>query len=139
MKLMKKIVLIILISWVTLCCESNKQIAKTPKTNFVYKTGNLNYSFPIIKHFHEEDTLNFTILKLEQISSAMLTKRIMYENFGIWNREVQLSNQEFESLVWNNIKLFDDVDTQFTIIAGGEENKNELFAFIIVLDENQKD
>lgn len=69
----------------------------------------------------------------------MLTKRIMYENFGVWNREIQMLNQEFESLVWNNIKLIDDLGTQFTIIAGGEENKNELFASIIVLDENQKD
>lgn len=69
----------------------------------------------------------------------MLTKKIMYENFGMWNLEILLSNQEFESLVWNNIKLFDDVDTKFTIIAGGEENKFETFSSIIVLDENQKD
>jgi hypothetical protein len=136
---MKKSILIILISCVCLCCNSKKQTAKAPKTNFVYKTGSLTYSFPTIKHLHEEDTLNFTILKLEQISSAMLTNRIMYENFGMWDHEIQLSNHEFESLVWNNIKLFDDVNTKFTIIAGGEENKNESFAYIIVLDENQKD
>jgi hypothetical protein len=131
-------------------CSSNHQSSKSSndesvgikhETNnnkypFIYKNGYRNYSF--VNEFIIElnnENLKLNELKFEAVFSAMYTQKVMYDNYGSWNKELIIDNQLV--LVWENIKLFSDNEDLFTIIARGKETKEDMFASVMVLNQSR--
>ena len=64
----------------------------------------------------------------------------MYKNYGKWNKSIQGKHQDnIKKFIWENIKLFENDEETFTIIADGTESINEYFACLIVLDSKGND
>ncbi|MGI9650443.1 hypothetical protein [Chryseobacterium sp. RLHN22] len=112
-----------------------------PNTPFIYKKGFKNYNVftkKIIKK--NNDTTELNELKFNAVLSAMYTKQVMYERFGKWSKEVRPNIDESHPiLVWEKVKLFEGEDKQYSVYANGDENWNEIYASVLVFDENNND
>ena len=148
---MKKIFyLLVLILFSSSCIAQNKgrkekgvgspQKTKNPNTPYIYKNGYLNYTILKIPVIQKNDTTNLNELKFNAVFSAMYTQKVMYDKFGKWTKEVRPNgNDRHPILVWEKVKLFDNENKLFSVYANGEENKNEIYASVLVFDENNKD
>lgn len=96
-------------------------------------------------------------IKVSEISfnatySSFYTRKVMFDNFGDWNKGLFLKKSRFPLLIWEDIKLLKNSDELFTVIAGGFEdtnglqlkskvtkNNHSIYSSIIVLDSNGND
>lgn len=112
-----------------------------PNTPFIYKKGFKNYNIltkQIVKK--NNDTTELNELKFNAVLSAMYTKQLMYEKFGKWSKEVRPNIDESHPiLVWEKVKLFENEDKRYSVFANGDENWNEIYASVLVFDENNND
>jgi hypothetical protein len=148
---MKKIFyLLLLILFSSSCIAQSKnrkekgvgspQKTANPNTPYIYKNGYLNYTILKIPVIQKKDTTNLNELKFNAVFSAMYTKKVMYDKFGKWTKEVRPNdNDRHPILVWENIKLFDDENKLFSVYANGDENWNEIYASVLVFDESNMD
>lgn len=63
----------------------------------------------------------------------------MYDKFGKWAKEVWPDNGKHPILGWEKIKLFDEDNQLFTVYTYGEEKWEEIYASVLVYDENGND
>lgn len=63
----------------------------------------------------------------------------MYQRFGKWTKALRPDNEEHPILLWENVKLFDDEDKLFSVYAKGAENWKEIYASVLVFDNDQND
>ena len=115
------------------------QKTANPNTPYIYKNGYLNYNILKIPIVQKTDTVTINELKFNAVLSSMYTKRVMYDKFGKWTKEVRPNNERHPILIWEKIKLFENEDKRYTIYADGSENWNEIYASVLVFDENDKD
>ncbi|SDL83244.1 hypothetical protein [Chryseobacterium taihuense] len=112
-----------------------------PNTPFIYKKGFRDYAIltkEIVKK--NNDTTELNELKFNAVLSAMYTKQLMYEKFGKWNREIRPNIDESHPILfWGKVKLFGDEDKLYSVYANGDENWNEIYASVLVFDENNND
>jgi hypothetical protein len=88
------------------------------------------------------DTIKLNEVKYECVYTAMYTKKVMYDKFGKWHKEIYTNKERHPMLIWENIKLFANDSTKFTIVTNGLEsietiNKytstlNFLYCFLLV-------
>ncbi|WP_298518746.1 hypothetical protein [uncultured Kordia sp.] len=111
-----------------------KRCKKTLKKDF---GGILYHKFrPIVGN----DTIEINEVKYECVSTAFYTKKVLYDRFGNWSKEIyRNASQRLPELVWMNVKLFEDDDKKFTIVARGLESRKTIYASIMVFDENNYD
>lgn len=147
---MKNIALILSILLLTVNCsaQKNKKINRekgigvaqktaNPNTRYIYKNGYINFNIEKIPVPQKNDTLNK--LKFNAVYSAMYTQKVMYDKFGQWNKEIRPNNEKHPILVWEKVKLFDDENKLFSVYADGEERWEEIYASVLVFDENKND
>ncbi|MBS1548361.1 MAG: hypothetical protein JSS94_00665 [Bacteroidetes bacterium] len=148
---MKKNTLILSILFLIINCSAqkitkkNKQkgvgIAKkteNPNIPKIYKNGYLNFYMEKVPVPQKNDTLNK--LKFNAVYSAMYTQKVMYDKFGKWSKEIRPNNEwRHPILVWEKVKLFDDENKLYNVYAHGEEEWEEIYASVLVFDENQND
>lgn len=147
---MKK-VLLIFITLISFSCSAQRikknnrekgvgiaQKTANPNTPYIYKNGYLNYNILKIPVIQKNDTINLNVLRFNAVFSAMYTKKVMYDRYGKWTKEIRPNNESHPILIWENVKLFDNEDRKFTVYANGDENWNEIYASILVFD-NKKD
>ncbi|PWG05446.1 hypothetical protein [Polaribacter aquimarinus] len=90
--------------------------------------------------FNKKDTLSVNQLRFYKIQSAMDCMKMMYENYGIWNKKIStVENYMLRRIIWHNIKLIDNNNELFTVIATGYESKELYYAGLIVFDSKEKD
>lgn len=64
----------------------------------------------------------------------------MYQNYGNWNKKIKGKHQQnINRIVWHNVKLLEDTDEKFTVIADGIETMNPYFTCLIVYDTKGND
>ena len=149
---MKKTLLILSISLISFSCNSQKKIKNNkekgvgiaqktanPNTPYIYKKGFLNYNIVKIPVIQKNDTITLNELKFNAVYSAMYTKKVMYDKFGKWAKEIRPNNESHPILLWENVKLFEDENKFFTIYANGDENWNEIYASVLVYDNEKND
>jgi len=78
-------------------------------------------------------------LKFNAVASAMYTQKIMFDKFGKWTTAVPSGNNNGFILIWENIKLFDDKEELFTIMASGTESWEEMLASVMAFDSKNND
>ena len=86
-----------------------------------------------------KDTIKFNEVKYEGVYSAMYTKKIMFDRFGKWHKEIYPNKERHPMLIWENIKLFANDSTKFTIAANGLESTETIYASILVFDKDNND
>lgn len=72
------------------------------------------------------------------VNSALYTQKIMYDNFGRWDKVSDANEIENRLLIWNDVDLFGD-GQKFKVIAGGVEANKMIYASVMVFDENETD
>src|SRR5690606_2652463 len=70
---------------------------------------------------------------------AMYTKKVMYDKFGKWTKEIRPNNERHPILLWENVKLFEDENKLFNVYANGDENWNEMYASVLIYDDQNND
>ena len=139
---MRNIFLIFLALVVLGSCKTQKeqtervgvaQKTANPNVPYIYKNGFLSYT--IVKNI----VLDANELKFNAAASAMYTQKAMYDKFGVWAREIKTDNEMHPILVWEKVKLFEDEAKLYTVWAKGAENWSEIYASVLVFDENNKD
>ena len=64
----------------------------------------------------------------------------MYLNFGKWIKKTRgIHQKNMNSFIWENVKLLDENNNLFTVVADGAETESDFFASIKIFDDTQKD
>jgi hypothetical protein len=88
----------------------------------------------------EKDTIYINELRFYKIKSARDGMKLMYLNFGKWNKKTKGVHQKnMNSFIWENVKLLDENNNLFTVVADGTETETDFFASIKIFDDTQKD
>jgi uncharacterized protein YneF (UPF0154 family) len=113
-------------------CSSYKDVSiKEPYTQFKI------VSTPILV---KNDTIYIHELRFYKIKSAKDAMKLMYQNFGDWNKKINgLHQKNINSFIWEKVKLLDENNTLFTVVTDGAETKIDYFASIKIFDAAQKD
>lgn len=91
---------------------------------------------PVVKN----DTLQINEVKFECVTTALFTRKVLYDHFGEWNKEIFRTTQSrLPELLWKDIQLFENDEKKFTVIARGVESSKTIYASIMVFDENRYD
>ena len=115
------------------------QKTANPNTPYIYKKGFLNYNVLQIPVIQKNDTITLNELKFNAVFSAMYTQKVMYDKFGKWTKEIRPNNESHPILLWENVKLFEDEKKLFSVYANGDENWNEIYASVLVYDDEKND
>ena len=126
----KHITFILVISIFT--CSATKEVGDVkPYTDF--KIVNV----PIIV---ENDTVLLNELRFYKIQSAMDGMKLMYQNYGQWNKKINgMHQQNINKIVWENIKLIEGDNKTFTVVADGTETTSNYFACLMIFDSDEND
>ncbi|HMC00111.1 MAG TPA: hypothetical protein VKN14_03640 [Flavobacteriaceae bacterium] len=88
----------------------------------------------------EKDTFYINEAKFECTSSAFNTKKMMYDNYGSCTKEVVNPNDVTLSIrIWEDVKLFADVEKLFIVAAKGNEELNYIYSSVMVFDNKGND
>jgi len=86
------------------------------------------------------DTVVINEVKYECVSTAFYTKKVLYDRFGMWHKEIYRNpTGRIPELLWENIHLFADDEKKFTVIARGVESPKTVYASIMIFDDNNYD
>lgn len=85
-----------------------------------------------------QDTIFFTEIKYVNKISSALSKRAMFDNYGIWNSEIGDKNDNERILIWKKIDILKD-GHYFNIATTGLENKEIQYASFIITDTLNRD
>ncbi|CAM3663901.1 hypothetical protein FLGE108171_09315 [Flavobacterium gelidilacus] len=148
---MKKIILIAVSFIVFLSCsnlktvnENNdevgvKQKTANPNIPYIYKNGFKNFEIIKVLSVNNNDSIYLNELRFNAVYSAMYSQKLMYDKYGKWDNEVWVDNDTDLLLIWHNIKLLDSNDELFSVVTGGVESREEIFATVIVFDSDNQD
>lgn len=114
------------------------QRTHNPNTPFIYKNGYANYTIVQIPTLMDKDTIKLNELRFHAVSGAGYTKKVMFENFGRWSKEIWFEGNQ-NLLVWENVKLFEDEIELYTVSASGLESMEQMYASVIVFDAQNRD
>ena len=88
----------------------------------------------------QNDTININELRFYKIQSAMDGMKLMYQNYGKWDKKIDGKHQQnINRIIWNNVKLLDGSNQSFTVVADGTETMTDYFACLIVYDSGGND
>ena len=88
----------------------------------------------------EKDTIYINELRFYKIKSAKDGVKLMYLNFGKWIKKTRgIHQKNMNSFIWENVKLLDENNNLFTVVADGAETETDFFASIKIFDDTQKD
>jgi len=85
------------------------------------------------------DTIFLNEVKFECVLSAMYIQKGMYDRFGKWDMAIYPEEKHFPILLWNNVKLFQNDTTEFTVAANGIESKKTIYSSAFALNKQNKD
>lgn len=148
---MKKITLIIFLIITTLSCTSSKidsikrnsvgvkKRTSNPNTPYIYKNGFKDFEIKQVLSINGKDSTYINELRFNAVFSAMYTKKLMFEKFGKWDKEVWTDDCRHPVLIWEKRNIFGDNGESYSIAANGVENKMEMYASVIIFDNNNQD
>ncbi len=132
----KTFILIIIIS--LLSCNSTKTT-----TEKKCKSLSANaYSEVLIDRFKsvtKSKTLELNEIKFKCVYSQMNTMKIMYDEFGHWDKAIYPNGSYHPMLIWNDVQLFQNDNAKYTIGTYGIETVEDIFASVIVMDKEYRD
>ena len=148
---MKNIAVLILFGIGILSCSSSKTISNdengigirkktsNPNTPYIYKNGYRDFEITPTLTVNENDSTYINELRFNAVFSSMYTKKLMFDEFGKWDKEIRPNNERHPILVWENKRLFNKENKTYSIAASGIESKKEMYASVIVFDSENRD
>ena len=134
---MKKSYILIIIVLILSCSSSKekqeKQDVKCPK---IYKTSYSEVLFEKYKTIVNNDTITYNELRFECVYSAFYTKKVMFDKFGIWDKEVFPANRSHPILFWNNVELFSD-GKKYDVYTNGIEEYRHIYASVMIFQDGK--
>ena len=112
-------------------CATSRQTGKELLAN------NKNIEIAQVLTISDNDSLYFNELRLH-LSSALYTQKFMFKKFGHWDEVVPVTGNK-HYLIWKKCKLFEGKDEFYTVAASGVENRNEMYASVIIQDKDNVD
>ncbi len=115
------------------------------KYPYIHINGYKGYSITASETLNDDNFKNLNELKLYHTYSSFYTRKMMYENFGNWNKYFFIKGERAPFLIWENVQLFKEDKKLYTVIAGGYEcttckgDTNRIYSSIFLLDENDND
>ncbi|ANF49732.1 hypothetical protein A0O34_03885 [Chryseobacterium glaciei] len=106
-----------------------------PNTPIIYKRGYKDFNIIKIPVAAKKDTLHE--LRFNNTYFASYTQQMMFDNFGVWDKEIRPNNEEHPILVWEKRRLFPNKNTLYTIYAGGEEKFEGIYSCVLVYDDEK--
>lgn len=98
-----------------------------------------DYSIEKIVTINDKDTTIINELRLHRIKSALDTKRLLFKKFGKWHQEIRTDHEIHPMLLWKDVKLFNELDKSYTIVAYGVESVLETYSSVIIFDSKNND
>lgn len=106
-----------------------------PNSPIIYERGYSDFNVIKIPVSNKKDTLHE--LRFNNTYSASYTKQMMFDNFGVWDKEIRPNNEKYPILVWEKRRLFPDKNTLYTVYAGGEESLAGIYSCVLVYDDEK--
>ncbi len=141
---------IILMLFSAICQQINAQQNTTEDPLKVKSKGFQKTANPYIHYVYIKGFKNYTIDKLEgkeagfhelrfhHVASVMYTRQLMFDSFGKWQNEIEISGSE-PMLVWRDVTLLKNSKETFTVFAGGISEWKEKYASVSVFDSKRND
>lgn len=124
----------------TILLEEYKRISPRAKCKRIFKN---NFSKIIEDHFISvvnTDTIVINEIKYQCPYTAFYTQKAMFDRYGKWHESVLPSpSSRHTNLIWNKVKLLDNVDKKFTVVAKGYEGMKTIYTSMMIFDEEGKD
>jgi hypothetical protein len=148
---MKRIILLTILIITILSCSSSKgnsdkgngvgikRKTSNPNMPYIYKNGYENFEIIPVLTVHQKDSTYINELRFNAVFSAMYTKKLMYEKFGRWDKEIWINNDRHPTLLWEKRKIFGENGEAYTIATSGEESRKGMYASVIVFDNENHD
>jgi len=133
-----KLFTVLVLSLILSSCSSNKKVTEKRCASIV-KNDFQNIIEEKSETIINQDTLFFTEVKFECVKNSFYTKKVMYDKFGKWDQEIYLKENSHPILLWNNLKLFPEDSTKFSVLANGLESSKTIYASILVFDKQNRD
>jgi len=153
--IMKKFILLILIGIGMVSCSSTKQVpneqdgneigaqlkvkTQNPNIPYIYKNGSNRMDVNPILSVKADDSTYVNELRFNAVYSAMYTKKVMYDHYGKWDREIWPQEAKHPTLIWENRKLLESQEKLFSVAAYGTESRQELCASVMIFDSENRD
>lgn len=110
---------------------------------FLYINGYEDYKIKKSKYVKNNNTNLVNELHFYATHSSFYTRKVMYDAFNNWDKNLFINNQRTPMLIWEKVKLLPNRDEKFYVVAGGYENttsmKDTIYSSISVLDSKGND
>ncbi len=111
----------------------------TPNIPYIYKNGYKDFEIVRVPTVTGKNTIYTGELRFNAVYSSFYTMELLFDAFGIWDKELRAKEDYTSILVWKKKKLFADSNRLYDIYARGKENKTEMYAAVMVFDDNKND
>ncbi|TVZ55786.1 hypothetical protein OD91_1053 [Lutibacter sp. Hel_I_33_5] len=128
----RNVTYLVILSIMISSCSAKKEIAQNFNENF-------HISQFISKIDGEKQILNELVFGTNYIKKPTDIQKALYDKFGKWNTKTYIKNTNEPILIWENISLFDHLDSKFTIASYGGISLNKKVASVIILNKNRAD
>ena len=143
---MKKLTILIIIFIGILSCSTLKKVSENengikqktanPNTPYIYKNGFKDFNIVSILTIQGKDSSYINELRYNAVAASMYTKKVMFDKFGKWDKEIRPNNERHPILVWEKVKLFNDNDKIYSVATSGVESIKEIYASVMVFNNN---
>ena len=110
-----------------------------PNNPIIYKRGFKYHEIKPVLTVHGEDSIFVNELRFQAVYSPMYTKKMMFDTYGKWDKEIRPNNDRHPILIWENKKLLASSDEHFSVAVNGDETWEEIFASAVVFDAKNRD
>lgn len=83
-------------------------------------------------------SIPLTEYKVESFQTSLITKKMMFDWFGKWDKVAYTKNNDI-ILIWTNRKIINEANETFMIITSSKENEDEMYGTIQILSSNNQD
>lgn len=106
---------------------------------YLYENGYKDFEIVRIPAVIRKDTIYTSELKFNTVHSALYTQKLMFDTFGIWDKELRAKEDNTSILVWKKRQLFPDSNVLYDIYARGVESQTQMYTAVMVFDVKEND
>jgi len=134
-----KIILNIIVTILLISCKTSDKINDEKCPRYVSKSIK-KIKIEKFKFILNKDSLFFNEVKFYCVNNTSLyTKKVMFDKFGKWSKEIYPDKESHPILLWENLKLFEKDTSHYTIATLGEENIKTVYASFMAFNTEGKD
>lgn len=121
-------------------CGGSESVKNRKKCRKLYHGNYTNINNQEYKTIFKEDTITYSEVRFECVISALMTHKVMYDNYGMWDEVVYPNNKKHPLLFWDKVDIFKD-GNKYNIFTNGDEGSDnpKIYASFMVFNELNQD